>query len=84
MPQILDEPIRDVIPSPGQPWPERFAWRGRVHHVRECGGAWRRRGRWWLGEGEKHFFRLLTHENLTLDLCREEMTGQWTVAEALD
>jgi hypothetical protein len=84
MPQVLDEPIAQVDIAPHHPWPERFLWRGQWRQVRECGGDWKTRGRWWLGEGDRHFFRLLTRDSLTLDLCQDEMTGHWTVAEILD
>lgn len=62
----------------------QFQWRGREHQVQRSGGEWKLRGRWWLGEGDRHFFRLVTRDGLTLDIYRDEMTGQWTVAEILD
>ncbi len=84
MPQVFDEPVSQLAFSPLKNWPERFYWRGREHRVQQCCGEWKVTGRWWLGESQRHFFRLVTHENLTLDVCQDEMTGQWALAEILD
>lgn len=86
MSKVLDEPIQLLSPPPEarRAAPAGFAWRGRRHHVAQIGGHWALRGRWWLGEGYKRFFRVLTTDHLTLDLCLDELTGNWTVAEIKD
>lgn len=84
MPQVFDEPLAQVSFGLSKIWPECFYWRGREHRVQGCCGEWTVAGRWWLGEGQRHFFRLVTQEGLTLDVCQDEMTGQWTLTAILD
>lgn len=82
MPSILDEPI-EMLQPPGRSG-GRFIWRGREHRVSQVGGQWVQGGRWWLGEGCRRYFRIMTHDRLTLHLCYDELAQSWTVAEALD
>ena len=84
MPQTLDEPITQPMFSTDRECPDAFMWRGQRHVVLEQGGGWVLRGRWWLGEGDKRVFRLRTTDSLVVSLYRDEMTGQWSVAEVMD
>lgn len=84
MSKQVDEPIEPPEGHPGHRGPTSFQWRGRRREVTARGGHWSTRGRWWLGEGDRHFFRLTTQDGLTLDLCEDQATGQWTVAAVLD
>ena len=60
--------------------PRHFTWRGKKHHIKQIGGHWYRRGRWWQDEPERHFFRIMTTDGITLDLCHDPGTGKWSIA----
>ncbi|MCE5241101.1 hypothetical protein LLH23_21775 [bacterium] len=82
MPKPVDEPITmlEVPLRSGA----RFVWRGCEHHVSSLGGRWARRGRWWLGESYKRYFRITTLEHMALDLCYDELAQAWTVGALMD
>ena len=84
MTKSLDEPILTTTPTTPHHPPLTFTWRHHQHRLKEVAGQWTSRGRWWLGEGDRRFFRVLTTEELTLDLSLDEMTGRWSVAEVQD
>jgi len=48
--------------------------------LKQIGGHWYRRGRWWQDEPERHFFRVMTTDGITLDLCHDPGTGKWSIA----
>ncbi len=64
--------------------PNAFTWRGRRYEVVDTGGAWRLMGRWWKGDGERRFVRVLTDAGRTFDLCRYETTDRWHVYRVWD
>jgi hypothetical protein len=64
--------------------PRSFNWRGKQYQVKQIGGHWRIRGRWWEAEGDRHFFRVITTNGVILDLCVDQTTGQYRVAAAHD
>jgi len=68
----------------GYDLPRRFTWRGKLYEIRQIGGHWRRRGKWWEGKGDRRFFRVITTRGVTLDLCQDESTGNWSVATVHD
>jgi len=68
----------------GYDLPRRFTWHGKLYEIRQIGGHWRRRGKWWEGKGDRRFFRVITTRGVTLDLCQEESTGNWSVATVHD
>lgn len=90
MAKTLDEPIIMLEPDQrgGAPLAvrngARFMWRDREHSIDSVGGHWSRRGRWWLGEGYRRYFRITTLENMALDLCYDELAQSWTIADMMD
>jgi len=64
--------------------PTQFTWRGRDYRVQAIGGEWRILGRWWDGEGERHYFRAITPQGLAMDLCHDMQSGAWTLYELQD
>ncbi|MEN6343850.1 MAG: DUF6504 family protein [Armatimonadia bacterium] len=87
MGKLINEPIQ-VTRQPSlferDPLPRRFTWRGRDYLIATLGGEWRELGRWWEGEGERRYLRAVTSRGMTVDLCQDLKTGQWTVAEVQD
>ena len=64
--------------------PSRFTWRGRSYHIESTGGEWRILGRWWEGEGEQRYLRVITPTGLAMDLCQDLKTGNWMLHELQD
>ena len=83
MSKIVDEPIQMLGARHGQPG-DKFVWREQEHEIETIGGQWVRRGRWWIGEGCRRYFRVTTLSNIILDLCLDELAHSWTVAEVWD
>ena len=83
MTKTLDEPLEIIEDRADQP-PRRFLWRQHERHLTACGAHWTQRGRWWLGESPKAFFRITTLDNITLDLCLDKASHTWTVARIWD
>lgn len=83
MSKIIDEPIVMLGAEHQRPG-QAFIWRNREHTIQSVGGRWSCRGRWWIGEGARRYFRITTLANVTLDLCFDELTHSWTVAELWD
>lgn len=82
MPKLIDEPIMMLEPLVRDG--SRFVWRGCEHRISSVGGRWMRRGRWWLGEGYRRYFRIMTLDNMALDVCYDELAQTWTVAAMMD
>jgi len=72
------------VPFGGYDIPRRFIWHDRQYEIRYIGGHWCRRGRWWDGEGDRRFFRVITTAGMAMDLCQDESTGRWSVAAVHD
>ncbi len=83
MTKSIGEPI-DVAAMRGDRCPDVFLWRGDRYQVVETGGAWHLLGRWWEGDGERCFIRVLTDTGKTFDLCRYASTEQWHVYRVWD
>jgi hypothetical protein len=83
MTKTLDEPIlvRDTVEGR---YPRLFTWREQAFEVMEAGGTWRLMGRWWEGEGERRFVRVLTDRGICFDLCWQETTASWHVHKVYD
>jgi len=81
-PQVASNSAADLFAE--SDLPRRFTWRGKLYEIRQVGGHWRRRGKWWEGQGDRRFFRVITTRGVTLDLCQEEGTGNWSVAAVHD
>ncbi len=80
---IVDEPVV-MLGAPGDHPGQTFVWRDQEHVILAVGGEWVRRGRWWIGEGCRRYFRITTLSNMILDLCLDELAHSWTVAEVWD
>ena len=65
-------------------YPRAFTWRQRRYRVLQTGGVWTKAGRWWKGEGERQFVRVLTDRNLVADLCFEPRHGRWLLYQVYD
>ncbi len=83
MTRAIDEPIV-IREMAGGRYPRRFYWRGRDFEVAETGGVWRLLGRWWEGDDERSFLRVVTSTGVCLDLCHYRSTDQWYVHEVYD
>ena len=83
MTKSVEEPIV-VRAMAGDRYPSAFTWRERSFRVVEVGGTWRLVGRWWEGDGERHFVRVVTDAGKCFDLCRYKSTGQWHVHKVYD
>lgn len=80
MSRQLDEPV--TVHLQGH-LPRAFIWRGRQRVVREVVDVWHEMGRWWEGEEERRFVRLLTAEG-AYELCYHPTCGQWYLHRILD
>ena len=80
MSRRVDEPVvvqlRDTRPV-------AFIWQGRRRIVREIVEEWQEAGRWWEGEGERRFVRLLTTDSACELYCHLP-SGQWYLHRILD
>ena len=83
MTKILDEPVVMLGAEHNRPG-RSFIWRDREHEIEAIGGQWTRRGRWWIGEGNRRYFRITILSNMILDLCLDEGGQSWSVAEVWD
>jgi len=83
MTKTIDEPIF-VQQATGEPYPRLFVWGEHTFKVVEIGGTWRLMGRWWEGEGEREFVRVVTDCGMCFDLCRHESTETWQVHKVYD
>ena len=59
--------------------PVSFCWRGRYYRVSGVEELWRTVGRWWDGEGERTFFRVLCTGGGILELCYDHALRRWSV-----
>ena len=93
MGKLIDEPITLKRPSlrkqeplafATDALPRRFVWRGREYPIHSIGGEWRVLGRWWEGEGERRYLRVVTPNGLAMDLCEDVATGHWMLHELQD
>ncbi|MEI6501125.1 MAG: DUF6504 family protein [Armatimonadota bacterium] len=83
MTKTVDEPV--VMLGAERGWPgHTFIWRDQEHEILTVGGHWARRGRWWIGEGCRYYFRITTLSNLSVDLCYDSAAHGWTLAEIWD
>ena len=76
----IDEPV--TVHLQGH-LPQTFSWRGRQMVVQEVVDVWHEVGRWWEGEDEKRFVRLLTSEG-TYELYCHLASGLWYLHRILD
>ena len=83
MTRAISEPILVREMADGH-YPRRFHWRDQDFQVVEVGGAWRLLGRWWEGDGERSFVRVITDTGVCLDLCHYKSTDQWHVHKVHD
>ncbi|MEA3400576.1 MAG: DUF6504 family protein [Armatimonadota bacterium] len=83
MTKSIGEPI-EIATIGGDRCPDAFTWRGRRYRVVETGGTWRLLGRWWEGDGERCFLRVMTEAGKCFDLCRYAATDQWHVYRVWD
>ena len=88
MSRRLEQPVEVVgsLPSPGdgRSGPAAFiVWRNRRLKVLECLEEWYETGRWWDGEGEKRFVRVLTEAGI-YELGFDVATGRWQLYRILD
>ncbi len=83
MSRSINEPIIVQKMAEGR-YPLAFNWRNRSFEVVETGGTWRLLGRWWEGDGERRFVRVVTDAGVCLDLCHYKSTDQWHVSKVHD
>ena len=82
MTRSIGEPIEVMVR--GDEHPSEFIWRGRTYRIVDTGGRWRLLGRWWEGDGERHFIRVATDLGRCFDLCRYASTEDWHVYRVWD
>ncbi len=64
--------------------PTAFNWLGRVYKVSAVQDVWRTVGRWWDGDGEKTFFRVLTSSGGVFELYYDDMKDTWSLSRVED
>jgi len=79
MSKIIDQPVlvlaeKDV--------PKRFFWFKRWVNVSKILDAWRDVGRWWDGDQEKTFFRVVSSEGSIYEVYSEK--GRWNLYKVYD
>lgn len=52
----------------------------RTYEIQEIIGEWRALGRWWEGEGERHYLRVRTTCGTILVLHYDTKTREWLLA----
>ncbi|HEY8498802.1 MAG TPA: DUF6504 family protein [Limnochordales bacterium] len=60
-----------------------IVWRRRRLRVLECLAEWYEAGRWWEGETERRFVRVLTEAGI-YELSHDASTGRWQMDRILD
>ncbi|HEY3397353.1 MAG TPA: DUF6504 family protein [Armatimonadota bacterium] len=83
MSKLIVEPIKPSLAHRGN-YPRSFRWRGRFYRITDLGGAWAEAGRWWEGQTERKFLRVLTDRNVVADLCFEPKRAQWLLYRVYD
>lgn len=88
MSRRIEQPVEVVGSLPpsgeGRDGPAAFiVWRGRRLRVLECLEEWYEMGRWWDGEGERRFVRVLTEAGI-YELGLDVATGRWQLYRILD
>jgi hypothetical protein len=74
-------PIQVEQTSDGRPC--RIRYRGRVWRVSVV-DEWLETGRWWQGENQRVFYRLLTEHQRVLEVSLEPATQRWALEKWLD
>jgi len=64
--------------------PVAFEWQGRMRRVKEVQECWRLVGAWWDDDGERTFFRVLTHHGGIYELCFDHAKSAWTLSGVKD
>lgn len=88
MSRRIEQPVEvlgSLCPSgDGGDSPAAFiVWRNRRLKVLECLEEWYETGRWWDGENEKRFVRVLTEAGI-YELGCDTATGRWQIYRVLD
>ncbi len=92
MSRLVNRPVA-TGPADGSeepPWektPRWFIWRGRRLEVEAVMDEWLDTGRWWQGEAEKRFVRVVAkHGSVrgTYELYCDRATGKWHLYRILD
>ncbi len=79
MSKIVDQPVL-VIEEGGKP--RRFFWFKRWVNVSKVTDRWRETGRWWEGDEEKTFFRVLSTKGSLYELYAEKLS--WNLYKVYD
>lgn len=64
--------------------PIGFTMRGREHQVSAVQDLWRMMGRWWDGDSEKTYFRIVTVTGGIYELCLNSKDDSWSVSRVED
>ena len=73
--------------------PDQFLWRGRLYAVRDVHAHWVEAGAWWrrprtgLDDGEREYWRVEAGSGLgtgVYELCLDSGRGEWVVARVID
>jgi len=81
MRRVTFPPIQVEQTSDGRPC--RIQYRGQVWQVCVV-EEWLETGRWWQGESQRVFYRLLTEHQRVLEVSLEPTTQRWTLERWLD
>ncbi|MGI6037290.1 MAG: DUF6504 family protein [Limnochordia bacterium] len=62
--------------------PCAFRWKKRQYPITEIIDEWREAGQWWLGEPERHVYRVLTSTGGLYEL--HQAGGRWYLSQVFD
>ena len=79
MSKIIDQP---VLVLTDREVPKRFFWFKRWVNVSKVLDAWKVVGRWWDGDQEKTFFRVVSAEGSIYEVYSEK--GRWNLYKVYD
>jgi hypothetical protein len=64
--------------------PATFRWRGKLYRVSAVQECWRLVGKWWDGEGERTFFRVLAESGGVFEICYDHGRQNWMLERVED
>ena len=79
MSKIIDQPVLVLTEKDA---PKRFFWFKRWVNISKILDAWRDVGRWWDGDQEKTFFRVVSSEGGIYEVYSEK--GRWNLYKVYD
>lgn len=66
--------------------PKRFKRQNKTYSVERVENRWKLRGKWWIAEEDRHYFRIQTQFGQALIYHRsgKKVTDEWILAEIFD